>query len=103
ACPAHSGTAGTVATPCGADRTPRGIGFSMSHSSTLTIVHTAMRARLGGFQGRRAAIGEEPMRACGSLPCASPERRGQPAGAPIVQSTAVVDFWISQLFNGVSY
>ena len=34
------------------------VGFSMSHSSTLTMVHTAMRAPLGSLQGRRAVMGE---------------------------------------------
>src|SRR5437773_9140005 len=46
-CHAQFGTSGTVATPCGAVRYWRAIGFSMSHSSTLTIVHTAMRAPFG--------------------------------------------------------
>jgi hypothetical protein len=57
-CQDQFGTSGTVATPCGAVRYWRAIGFSMSHSSMLTMVHTAMRAPFGSAQGLRAAIGE---------------------------------------------
>src|SRR5215813_10405986 len=66
-CHAQLGTSGTVATPCGADRYCRAMGFSMSHSSMLTIVHTAMRAPFGSLNGRRAVMGVYSKRSRGSL------------------------------------
>ena len=56
-CQAQFGTSGTVATPWGAVRYWRAIGFSMSHSSTFTMVHTAIRAPLGRRQRPRAGSG----------------------------------------------
>jgi hypothetical protein len=47
-----------VTTPCGAVRYWRAIARSMSHSSTLTIVHTAMRAPRGSFQRGRWTMAE---------------------------------------------
>ncbi len=57
-CQAQLGTSGRGATPWGAVRYWRAMVFSMSHSSMLTMVHTAMRAPLGSFHGRRAITGE---------------------------------------------
>jgi len=45
--------------------------FSMDHSSMLTMVHTAMRAPLGSFHGRRDAIGEYSKRSWGSFTAAA--------------------------------
>jgi hypothetical protein len=57
-CHAQFGTSGTVCTPCGAVRYCRAMGFSKSHSSMLTMVHTAMRAPFGSFHGLRSTIAE---------------------------------------------
>src|ERR671936_116579 len=57
-CQAQFGTSGTVATPCGAVRYCLATGFSISHSSMFTMVHTASRAPSGSFQGCRRLIGE---------------------------------------------
>jgi hypothetical protein len=57
-CQAQLGTSGMTLTPWGVGRYWRGIGFSMLHSSTFTMVHTATRAPLGSFQGRRWAMPE---------------------------------------------
>ena len=46
------------APPAGGVSTVRGIGELMSHSSTLTITHTAMRLPSGNFSGARSDIGE---------------------------------------------
>ena len=43
-CQAQFGMSGIGAPPAGGVSTVRGIGRSMSHSSTLTMVHTTMRA-----------------------------------------------------------
>ena len=56
-CQAQLGTSGTVATPWGAVRYWRAIAFSMSHSSTLTMVQTAMRAPFGSVQRGRSDDG----------------------------------------------
>src|SRR2546427_12020795 len=66
-CHAQFGTSGMTATPCGEDRHCRGMPLSMDHSSTLTMVHTAMRAALGSFPGRRDAVGGDSKRSCGSF------------------------------------
>ena len=47
-----------LATPWGAVRYCRAMARSMSHSSMLTMVHTAIRAPLGSVHGRRSRIGE---------------------------------------------
>ena len=44
--------------PAGGVSTVRGIVWLMSHSSTLTITHTAIRLPLGSFSGARVEIGE---------------------------------------------
>jgi hypothetical protein len=44
--------------PAGGVNTVRGIGIFASHSSTLTITHTAMRLPSGSFSGARSDIGE---------------------------------------------
>src|SRR5262249_32528942 len=66
-CHAQFGTSGIAATPCGPVLSVRGIGFSMSHSSTDTRIHTATRAPRGSFQRGRVAIGEKSKRSRGSL------------------------------------
>src|SRR2546427_6164008 len=60
----------------------------MSHSSMLTMVHTAIRAPLGSLQARRVAMGEYSKRSCGNLTRAS-LCLVRTQGAPIVQSRAV--------------
>src|SRR5881296_3802779 len=70
-CHAQFGTSGMTATPCGEVRYCRGMPFSMDHSSMLTMVHTAMRAPLGSFHGRRDAIGEYSKRSWGSFTAAA--------------------------------
>src|SRR6059058_1979742 len=87
-CHAQLGTSGTVVTPWGAVRYWRAIGFSMSHSSMLTMVHTAIRAPLGSLQARRVAMGEYSKRSCGNLTRAS-LCLVRTQGGPIVQSRAV--------------
>ncbi len=58
-CQAQFGTSGIGEPPAGGVSTVRGIGLrSASHSSTLTITHTAMRAPFGNLSGARSAIGE---------------------------------------------
>ena len=42
----------------GGDSTVRGIGRSMPQSSTLTMVHTTMRAPPGSLSGGRSTIAE---------------------------------------------
>jgi hypothetical protein len=44
--------------PAGGDSTVRGIGCVASHSSTLVMVHTTMRAPFGNLSGLRLVIGE---------------------------------------------
>src|SRR2546427_10090229 len=60
----------------------------MSHSSMLTMVHTAIRAPLGSLQARRVAMGEYSKRSCGNLTRAS-LCLVRTQGGPIVQSRAV--------------
>src|SRR5215211_8473878 len=67
-CQAQFGMSGDGAPPAGGVSTVRGIGERMSHSSTLTMHHTAMRAPPGSLSGLRPAIGEYAMRAVGSMP-----------------------------------
>src|ERR1700757_1907368 len=57
-CHAQFGMSGDGEPPAGGVSTVRGIGMFASHSSTLTITHTAMRAPLGNFSGGRSVIGE---------------------------------------------
>src|SRR5262245_55008888 len=56
-----------VGTPCGEGRYWRAMAFSMSHSSLLTMVHTATRAARGNFQGLRSTMAEYSKRSDGSL------------------------------------
>jgi hypothetical protein len=52
------GTSGLGEPPAGGVMTVRGIGWVGSHSSTLTITHTAMRALSGNLSGARSAMAE---------------------------------------------
>ena len=56
-CQAQLGMSGLGEPPAGGVSTVRGIGASGSHSSTLTITQTAMRAPSGRTSGFRPAIG----------------------------------------------
>ena len=57
-CQAQLGTSGEGEPPAGGVSTVRGIGAVASHSSTLTITHTARRAPPGSLSGGRSAIAE---------------------------------------------
>src|SRR6185295_19627441 len=57
-CHAQFGRSGSSGCPNGGDRTVRGIGRSIDHSSTLTIVQTAIRAPPGSGNGLRSTIAE---------------------------------------------
>jgi hypothetical protein len=57
-CQAQFGTSGIGAPPAGGVITVRGIGGVASHSSTLIMTHTAMRAPFGSLSGARSATGE---------------------------------------------
>jgi len=57
-CQAQLGTSGIGEPPAGGVSTVRGIGCVMSHSSTLTMTHTTMRAPSGRVSGGRAAMAE---------------------------------------------
>ena len=57
-CQAQLGTSGLGEPPAGGGSTVRGIGCVGSHSSTLTITHTTMRAPSGRLSGARSVIGE---------------------------------------------
>ena len=57
-CQAQLGMSGIGAPPAGGVSTVRGIVCVGSHSSTLTITHTTMRALLGSRNGGRSAIAE---------------------------------------------
>jgi hypothetical protein len=56
--PGQFGMSGIGAPPAGGVITVRGIGWVASHSSTLMMTHTAMRAPFGSLSGARSAIGE---------------------------------------------
>jgi hypothetical protein len=56
-CQAQFGMSGEGAPPAGGVSTVRGIGERMSHSSTFTITHTAMRAPPGSISFLRSEIG----------------------------------------------
>src|SRR5882757_9871737 len=66
-CQAQFGMSGVGEPPAGGVNTVRGIVCLASHSSTLTITQTAMRAPFGNFRGGRVAIGEYEMRSVGSM------------------------------------
>ena len=57
-CHAQLGMSGVGAPPAGGVSTVRGMVRSMSHSSTLTMVHTTMRAPPGSLSGLRSVMGE---------------------------------------------
>ena len=57
-CQAQFGMSGEGEPPAGGVNTVRGIGWFASHSSTLTITHTAMRLPSGNFSAGRSVIGE---------------------------------------------
>ena len=53
-CQHQFGMSGIGEPPAGGVSTVRGIGCVASHSSTLTIIHTAMRAPSGSLSGLRS-------------------------------------------------
>ena len=57
-CQAQFGMSGIGEPPAGGVSTVRGIGCVGSHSSTLTMTHTAMRAPSGNLSGGRSVMGE---------------------------------------------
>jgi len=57
-CQAQFGMSGIGEPPAGGVKTVRGIVSLMSHSSTLTMTHTASRAPPGRTSGLRSAIAE---------------------------------------------
>src|SRR4029078_2890454 len=59
---------GIGAPPAGGVITVRGMVCVGSHSSTLVIVHTTMRAPFGSFSGLRFMMAEESRRSFGSMP-----------------------------------
>src|SRR6516165_6097764 len=67
-CQHQLGMSGIGEPPAGGVRTVRGIGCVASHSSTLTMVHTAMRAPSGSLSGARFVMGEYVSRSEGSIP-----------------------------------
>src|SRR6516165_3506411 len=67
-CQHQLGMSGIGEPPAGGVRTVRGIGCVASHSSTLTMVHTAMRAPSGSLSGGRCVMGEYTSRSEGSIP-----------------------------------
>src|SRR5579872_5987096 len=66
-CQAQFGISGEGEPPAGGVSTVRGMVSFASHSSTLTITHTAMRAPFGSFSGGRAMIGEYSIRSVGNI------------------------------------
>jgi hypothetical protein len=64
----RSGNSGCPALPLwGGGSTVRGMLRSIDHSSTLTMIHTAMRAPSGSLSGGRSTIAEYGMRSLGSF------------------------------------
>ena len=57
-CQAQFGMSGIGEPPAGGVSTVRGIGWRMSHSSTLTMTHTARRAPLGKTSRGRSVMAE---------------------------------------------
>src|ERR1700742_223646 len=66
-CQAQFGMSGLGEPPAGGVSTVRGIVCLISHSSILTITHTAIRAAFGNLSGGRVAIGEYEMRSVGNM------------------------------------
>src|SRR5579864_4703113 len=81
-CHAQLGTSGLGEPPAGGGKTVRGIGSRASHSSTLTITHTASRTPPGSVNRRRPKIGENGMRSFGST-SGPPEDQSLLHGAPL--------------------
>jgi hypothetical protein len=57
-CQAQLGWSGSSGWPSGGESTVRGIGRSIDHSSTLTMVHTTSRPWSGSLSGGRSTIAE---------------------------------------------
>src|SRR5258707_15099921 len=57
-CQAQFGMSGVGEPPAGGVSTVRGIVCLASHSSTLMITHTAIRAPFGNLSGGRGRVGE---------------------------------------------
>src|SRR5262245_17277924 len=66
-CQAQFGRSGCSGCPYGGGSTVRGMLRSIDHSSTLTIVHTAMRASFGSLSGGRSTMAEYGTRSFGSF------------------------------------
>src|SRR6516225_11935208 len=66
-CQLQFGTSGRSGTPVGAGRTCRAIGFPISQTSRLTMVHTTMRAPPGSFSGGRSTMAEYSQRSRGII------------------------------------
>src|SRR5262249_50205208 len=65
-CQHQLGMSGIGEPPAGGVSTVRGIVWVGSHSSTLVIVHTTMRAPFGSFSGLRFVMAEYARRSFGS-------------------------------------
>src|SRR5579872_1527951 len=65
-CQLQFGTSGSWVTPVGGARTCRGIAREISHTSTLTIVHTIMRSPFGNRSLGRSTIAEYFTRSFGN-------------------------------------
>jgi hypothetical protein len=57
-CQAQFGRSGSSGCPIGGGSTVRGIARSIAQSSTLTMVHTTIRAPSGSLSGGRSTIAE---------------------------------------------
>jgi hypothetical protein len=66
-CHAQCGRSGTCVTFVGGGSTCRGIGRLMSHTSTLTMGHTIIRASPGNLSGGRSTIAEYGRRCDGFM------------------------------------
>src|SRR6516165_8605286 len=67
-CQHQFGMSGTGEPPAGGVSTVRGMVCVGSHSSTLVIVHTTIRAPLGSFSGLRVTMAEYLRRSFGNMP-----------------------------------
>src|ERR1700730_12652513 len=65
-CQLQFGTSGSWVIPVGGARTCRGIAREISHTSTLTIVHTIMRSPFGNRSFGRSTIAEYFARSFGN-------------------------------------
>jgi hypothetical protein len=66
-CQAQFGMSGIGAPPAGGVSTVRGMAWSMSHSSTLTMVQTTMRAPPGSLSAGRWVMGKYAIRSRGFM------------------------------------